>query len=60
MATKPGALYDFPWAEWGSMKYAVFLPFVATVALGKDDGDSLLLALVGDRGAAIRAARNFG
>ena len=54
MATKPGALYDFPWAEWGSMKYAVFLPFVATVALGKDDGDSFcwhLLAI-----AALRYA----
>lgn len=40
MATKPGVWYDFPWANAGSLKYAVLVPFVACVALGKDDADS--------------------
>jgi hypothetical protein len=40
MASKPGALYAFPWESWGNAKYAVLLPFVAAVALGADDADS--------------------
>ena len=54
MATKPGVWYDFPWANAGSLKYAVLVPFVACVALGKDDADSFcwhLLAI-----AALRYA----
>jgi len=39
MALKPGFGYKFPWEDMGTFKYLLFVPFVATVALGKDDGD---------------------
>ena len=39
MASQPGVLYAFPWERFGSWKYALFLPFAATVALGADDVD---------------------
>ncbi len=39
MALKPGFGYRFPWEDMGTFKYLLFVPFVATVALGKDDDD---------------------
>ena len=39
MASQPGPLYAFPWERFGSWKYALLLPFAATVALGADDAD---------------------
>ena len=39
MALKPGFGHKFPWEDMGTFKYLLFVPFVATVALGKDDGD---------------------
>lgn len=40
MALKPGFMYKFPWEDMGTFKYLLFVPFIATVALGKDDADS--------------------
>ena len=39
-ASKPGALYEFPWEALGDYKYILFLPFVAAVILGLDDKDA--------------------
>lgn len=39
MASHPGALYEFPWPE-NALKYTLFLPFAAVVALGLDDADN--------------------
>jgi sterol desaturase/sphingolipid hydroxylase (fatty acid hydroxylase superfamily) len=39
MALKPGFGYKFPWEDMGTFKYLLFVPFVATVALGRDDAD---------------------
>mmetsp|Transcript_32149 Transcript_32149/g.91202 ORF Transcript_32149/g.91202 Transcript_32149/m.91202 type:complete len:623 (-) Transcript_32149:250-2118(-) len=46
MATKPGVLYEWPWAPMGDFKYLLFTPFVAAVALGKDDGDHWALHML--------------
>ena len=40
MASKPGVLSHFPWESMGNYKYALFLPFMAVVATGVDDGDN--------------------
>jgi len=40
MALRPGPGYKFPWEDMGSFKYLLFVPFVATAALGMDDADN--------------------
>ena len=40
MALRPGPAYKFPWEDMGSFKYLLFVPFVATAALGLDDADN--------------------
>lgn len=46
MATKPGVMYEWPWAPLGNFKYLLFAPFVATVAMGRDDADNWALHML--------------
>lgn len=40
MASNPGVLYEWPWANMGSFKYLLLAPFVIATVTGKDDGDN--------------------
>lgn len=40
MASKPGALYEFPWQPLGNWKLALLLPFAAVVLSEADDADN--------------------
>jgi hypothetical protein len=46
MASKPGLLYQFPWEDLGNYKYILYLPFICTVAIGKDDADDWCLHML--------------